>query len=154
MPPRSTLTTGIVLVAGLIVAMVIARVTISSPTLSPVPTFAPTLVFTPTLSPTATPTSTPTSTPTPIPTPTPSPTPTPAQVSPPFVGPAGQLAYVEDGRLVVVELDGSTTVVAEAGVAHDVGPGPVVWSPDGRRLLYVTERTITTASPTTPSAGG
>jgi len=129
-----------VLVIGLVLAMVIARVTISSPSPSPIPTFAPTLVSTPTPPPTAMPTSTPTPTPTPIATPTPSPTPTPAQVSPPFVGPAGQLAYVEDGRLVVVELDGSTTVVAQNGVAHDVGPGPVVWSPGGRRLLYVTER--------------
>jgi len=62
----------------------------------------------------------------------------PPQISSPFVGPAGGLAYVEDGRLVVVGADGQATVVAEEGVAHD--DRPVAWPPDGRRLLYVTER--------------
>jgi WD40 repeat protein len=49
----------------------------------------------------------------------------------------GQLAYVEGGRLTVVGQDGGATVVAEENVAHD--DGAVVWSPDGHRLLYVTE---------------
>jgi len=59
----------------------------------------------------------------------------PVHVSPLFVGPSGQLAYVEDGRLIVVGADGQNTVVAEDGVAHDES---IAWSPDGRRLLYVT----------------
>ncbi len=133
----STLTTSIFLIVGLVIILLTARVAVSTP-LAP-PTLPPRFTLAPTLTPlpTATSTATPTPTSTPIPTSTPTPTPTPVQISAPFVGPAGQLAYVEGGRLVVVGQDGSATVVAEGNVAHD--DRTVVWSPDGRRLLYVTE---------------
>ncbi len=129
MPSRSTLTQGILLILGLLGALLIARAALSMPTPLPTPTPAPTAV--PTLAPSSA------TTPTCTPTPTHTPTPVPPRISPPFVSPAGQLAYVEDGRLVVVGADGQTTVVAEDGVVHDARP--VVWSPDGRRLLYMTE---------------
>ncbi|MEE8391534.1 MAG: WD40 repeat domain-containing protein [Anaerolineae bacterium] len=137
-PLASTLITGIVLAIGLVAITMTTRVPISTPllppTLPPLWTRAPTL----TPSPTATSTATSTATPTPTPTATPTPTPTPVQISPPFVGPSGQLAYVEGGRLVVVGQDGSAATVAEKDVAHD--GVPMFWSPDGRRLLYVTQR--------------
>jgi WD40 repeat protein len=55
-------------------------------------------------------------------------------LSPPTVGPGGQLAYVEDGRLTVTVPGGDRTVVAESGVPHQ--DPPLWWSLDGRRLLY------------------
>lgn len=143
MPSRSsltpTLTASIILVLGLVISVMTARVAVSTPlivpTLPPVWTLAPTLTPTPTATPSPTPTVTPTLPPTATPTLTP--TPTPVQISVPFVGPTDQLAYVEGGRLTVVGQDGSATVVAEENVAH--GRRAVLWSPDGRCLLYVTE---------------
>ncbi|MCP4535841.1 MAG: hypothetical protein GY832_01735 [Chloroflexi bacterium] len=142
MSSRSSLaptpTTGIILIIILVVMIMISRVAVSTPLIPPTvpPSLTPTPTFTP--SSTATPTATPTAIPTMAPTtpPTSTPTPTPILISAPFVGPAGQLAYVEGGRLVVIEQDGSTTV-AEENVAND--DMAVVWSPDGRQLLYVTE---------------
>lgn len=141
MPSRSKITPAILVTLGLAGALLIVRASISAPTR--VPTSTPTAAPTRTPSPTWPPTSTPT------PTPTLTPTPAPVQLSPPFVGPGGGMAYVEDGRLVVVAADGQVTVVAERGAAHGLvgetpaagppGSGPVAWSPDGRRILYVTE---------------
>ncbi len=132
-----TLATIIVLAVCLVAAVMISRVAISTspllPTLPPLSTLAPTL---PPNSQTPTPPHT--STPSPTPTPLPTPTPTPLPLSAPFIGPDGQLAYVEDGRLTVLGRDGGATVVAEAGAVHD--GMPLLWSPDGRRLLYTTQQ--------------
>jgi len=137
MPSRSsfmpTLITSIIMVASLVAVTLIARVIVTHPAVLP---SSPTLAIPP--SPTTTPTATATPLPTPTPTNTPTPTPTPVQVSLPYVGPAGQLAYVQSGRLTIVGPDGSATVVAETGVPHEFRP--VDWSPDGHRLLYLTER--------------
>jgi hypothetical protein len=96
-----------------------------SPTRTPIPSAMPTL------------TPMPSPTPSPMPTATPSPSPTPIPLSPPFVSSTGRVAYVERGKLTVLETDGSERTVAEAGVAHSARA--VAWSPDGRWLLYVAQ---------------
>jgi hypothetical protein len=76
----------------------------------------------------------------------------PRQLSPPAAGPAGHLAYVEDGRLTVVDLDGGRTVVVESGVRHE--DPPLWWSPDGRWLLYQVEGPPGTALRVWDTEGG
>ncbi|MGD9001612.1 MAG: hypothetical protein PVF04_03020, partial [Anaerolineae bacterium] len=77
--------------------------------------------------------------PTPVPTPTlvPAPTPTRTLISSPLVSSNGRLAYVEDGELMVVGVDGSRVRVANERVEHDAQAA--TWSPDGRWLLHVAE---------------
>jgi hypothetical protein len=127
-----TLITSIIVAVSLVAVTLIARVVLTNlvifPTPMPLPSPTPTIPPPPTATPLSTPT----------PTNTPTPTSTPVQVSLPYVGPAGQLAYVQGGCLTVVEPDGSTTVVAEESVPHEFRP--VDWSPAGHQLLYLTQR--------------
>jgi dipeptidyl aminopeptidase/acylaminoacyl peptidase len=126
MAPRQRLAIGIVVVILLVLLALIGQVTFLAP-----------MFATPPSTPTRTATPTNTSTPTPTATMRPTPTQEPLQLSPPFVSSSGQLAYVQDGCLFVAEIDGQTTMIAEDVVCADEG---TVWSPDSRRLLYVTER--------------
>ncbi len=85
--------------------------------------------------------------PTTAPAPTPTPTRIPITISPPFISPTGSLAYVESGMLSVVKPDDSRVTVATNGVAQDAQA--VVWSPDGRWLLYTVGASGTGTSLTT-----
>lgn len=69
------------------------------------------------------------------PTQTPEPLVLPVRLWAVAVGPGIFQAYVQDGDLIVIGADGSTSVVAEMTV---VPHGPW-WSPNGNLLLYVTE---------------
>lgn len=68
---------------------------------------------------------------------TPRPRPTPIAISPPCVSSTGALAYVETGALIVIAPNEFTPMTVAEGVSHDAGA--VLWSPDGRRLLYASE---------------
>ncbi len=56
-----------------------------------------------------------------------------------MIGPAGQVAYVENQQLSLIQPDGSRSTVIEGDLAYDARP--LAWSPDGRRLVYATEKT-------------
>lgn len=109
----------------------------SSPEETPSATTGATPVDGATLPPSTSPTPTLVPSRTPTPSPTPTPTPTPSLLSPPRVSSTGWMAYVDGGRLTVLDPDGSEQVIVEDYVAHS--KRSVTWSPDGRRLLYVTE---------------
>ena len=107
-----------------------------SATNTPIPTETPTP--TPTATETPAPTLTPTARPSSTPIPTPSPRPSTGAISSPFVSSTGSLAYVEGSNLVVVNPnDPQPTLMSGAVAASERN---LLWSPDGRRLLYVTEQ--------------
>lgn len=100
----------------------------------PIPTGTSSTVPTPHA--TITPILAPSPLPTAVPSPTPTPTPAPAALSTPMVSSTGALAYVEGNQLSVLMPNASTATTVADGVMGD-GPS-VAWSPDGRRLLYLT----------------
>ncbi|MGD2179338.1 MAG: hypothetical protein PVG71_16130, partial [Anaerolineae bacterium] len=145
---RSKLVPAALLTAGM-VGLVLVVLALSSPkpvpgtpvpsqsaALLPGPTSSPSAISVATHTAPATSAATPTAAATDTPTPIPTPTPPPVLISSPVVSSKGQLAYVEDGELMVVGVDGSRAWVAKDEAGH--GAQAVTWSPDGRWLLYVT----------------
>lgn len=95
---------------------------------SPTPTPAP-----------STPTPTPGPTAPPTPTLTPSPTATPITVPTPIqpLGGNGKIAFSRNGRIHVMEADGSNVTMLTTVQARDFTP---VWSPDGAKIVFQSDR--------------
>lgn len=110
-----------------------ASESLPSPTGALIATLESTSIATASPTPSPVPSLPPTATPTPLGTPTPQPVP----MSAPVTSSTGQLAYVEDGVLIVVQVDGTRVRVAPEPVGHN--GDAAMWSPAGRWLLYVTE---------------
>ncbi|HYP01038.1 MAG TPA: carboxypeptidase regulatory-like domain-containing protein [Pyrinomonadaceae bacterium] len=96
---------------------------------------------TPTPSPTPTPTPTPNPTPSPTPQPTPTPTTTPTTTPTPAPGPNGKIVFTRfaNGNVDIFSMnsDGTGVTRLTTDAALDFDPA---WSPDGHRILFVSNR--------------